>query len=180
MARHAPPPQTLMPKATAVWLIDNTTLSFEQIAHFCHMHVLEVKALADGDSLIVGVNPILNGQVTEEDIKAAEADPCHVLVNLSVEKRKKAKEKKYTPLARRHDRPNAIAWFIKYCPSIPDSKIIELIGTTKKTINAIRTRTHPSIAIIKPENPVGLGFCTQDQIDTLLTQYGLPPSAPAS
>ncbi len=163
--------QPLMPRATAMWLVDNTTLSFEQIADFCHMHTLEVQALADGDALIVGVNPILNGQIIEANIKACEEDSQARLNLIETSTMKKEKEKRYTPLARRHDRPNAIAWIAKYCPNLPDSKIIRIIRTTKKTIASIKDRSHWNIANIKPENPVNLGFCTQEEMDGLLKKY---------
>jgi len=164
--------QPLMPRATAIWLVDNTALSFEQIADFCNMHPLEVQALADGDAHIVGVNPVLNGQVMEEDIAACEKDPSARLGLIETSTMKKAKEKRYTPLARRHDRPNAIAWIAKYCPDLPDAKIIKMLRTTKKTIEAIKNRSHWNIANITPENPVSLGFCTQEEVDELLKKYG--------
>lgn len=163
--------QPLMPRATATWLVDNTALSFEQIADFCNMHVLEVQALADGDAQIVGVSPVINGQVTEEDIKACEQDPSARLGLIETPTMKKAKETRYTPLARRHDRPNAIAWIIKYCPNLPDAKIIKVLRTTKKTIEAIKGRSHWNISNITPENPVSLGFCTQEEMDRLLKKY---------
>ncbi len=164
--------QPLMPKATAVWLIETTSLTFEQIANFCGMHVLEVQALADGDALIVGVSPVLNGQLTEEDIKRCEQDPTARLNLMETESIRREKEKKYTPLARRQDRPNVIAWFVKFCPSMPDAQIIKILRTTKKTIHAIRTRTHWNITNIKPENPVSLGFCSQEDLDVLVEKYG--------
>jgi uncharacterized protein len=162
----------LMPKATAVWLVENTALSFEQIAEFCKLHPLEVKAIADGDAAqgIKGLDPVLTGQLTREDIEAAEADPARRLkladpkVRLPETKSKK-KGPRYTPVSRRQDRPNAILWLIRNHPELKDSQIMRLVGTTKSTIQAIRDRTHWNAANLTPMDPVSLGLCSQIDLD---------------
>lgn len=165
----------LMPKATAVWLIENTGLTFEQIAGFCGMHPLEVQGIADGEVAIgiIGQDPVSTGQVTAEDIKRCEADPSEKLL-LDPAARKyisnKVKGSRYTPVARRQDKPEAIAWIIKHHPGIPDAQIVKLIGTTKSTINAVRNRTHWNISNIKPKDPVLLGLCTQTHLDDAITR----------
>ena len=166
----------LMPKATAVWLIDNTTLTFKQIADFCGMHELEVKGIADGDvaSGLVGVDPIIAGQLTAEEIKRCEQDlnaklklkQDHLFDSLD----KKKKQTKYTPIARRQDKPDAIYWLVKNYPEIQDNLVIKLIGTTKTTIEAIRNRQHWNMKNIRPRDPVLLGICTQIELDNLLDQ----------
>ncbi len=159
----------LMPKATAVWLVDNTTLTFRQIADFCGMHELEVAGIADGEVAqgIKGLDPVTNNQLTAEDIKACEADP---LARLTLLKRSAAPEEKrrgprYTPVSKRQDRPSAIAWLVRYHPELEDSQIAKLIGTTKPTIQSIRHRTHWNIAAIQPVDPVALGLCKQLDLD---------------
>lgn len=166
----------LMHKATAVWLIDNTALTFEQIAEFCELHLMEVQAIADGTvaSSIVGDNPILKGQLTDEEIKRCEADPKASLklaekVRMYQSMQKKSKSR-YTPVARRQDKPDAIAWFLRYYPDLPDAKIVKLIGTTKKTIASIRERSHWNIANIKPKDPVLLGLCKQTELDKVVAK----------
>ena len=156
----------LMPQATAVWLIENTALSFEQVAEFCGLHVLEVQGIADEEvaSGIKAKNPITSGELTEEDIKSCEKNTKKKLtLNTSKIKlsSKKKKSPRYTPLSRRQDRPNAIAWIIKFHPEISDGQISKLIGTTKFTINQIRERTHWNIANVSPKDPVMLGLCKQ-------------------
>jgi hypothetical protein len=161
----------LMPKATAVWLVENTALSFDQIAHFCNLHPLEVKAIADGDAAqgIKGLDPILTGQLTREEIAEAEADPSHELhiagpkVRLPETKYKKGP--RYTPVSRRQDRPNAILWLVRNHPELKDSQIMRLIGTTKSTIQSIRERTHWNSANLTPLDPVTLGLCSQIDLD---------------
>ena len=166
----------LMPKATAVWLIENTPLTFEQIGNFCGMHALEIQGIADGEVAVgsVGADPIAAEQLTEEELKKAIADSNYQL-NLSKEaaklKKKKQKGAKYTPIARRQDKPEAIAWMVKNHPYVPDSKIVKLIGTTKKTIESIRERTHWNIQNIKPKDPVLLGLCTQTQLDEQVNKF---------
>src|ERR1700693_5339049 len=161
----------LMPKATAVWLGENTALSFDQIAQFCNLHPLEVKAIADGDAAqgIKGLDPILTGQLTREEISTAEADPEYRLhiaepkVRLPEAKQKKGP--RYTPVSRRQDRPNAILWLIRNHPELKDSQIMRLVGTTKSTIQAIRERTHWNAANLAPMDPVTLGLCSQIDLD---------------
>ncbi|MDQ2079757.1 DUF1013 domain-containing protein [Xanthobacteraceae bacterium Astr-EGSB] len=163
--------QPLMPKATAVWLVENTALSFDQIADFCKLHPLEVKAVADGDSAqgIKGMDPIQTGQLTREEIEQAEADPDKRLkladpkVRLPEAKRKKGP--RYTPVSRRQDRPNAILWLVRNHPELKDSQVMRLVGTTKSTIEAIRDRTHWNAANLQPMDPVTLGLCSQIDLD---------------
>ncbi len=163
----------LMPKATAVWLIDNTKLTFDQIARFCGMHPLEVKGVADGEVAvgIVGLDPVANGQVTAEEIARCEADPAADLKLLAPTvplQRQKTKGAKYTPLSKRQDRPDAIAWLLKYHPEVADAQVQKLLGTTKATIDSVRNRTHWNHANIKPRDPVSLGMCSQAELDRVL------------
>jgi len=157
----------LMPKATAVWLIDNTALTFEQIADFCGMHVLEVQALADREitEYIVGTSPILNGMLTKEDIEKCEKDPnTRLSLNKTSEEfitKSRDVKSRYTPMAHRQNRPDAILWLIKNHPDISDAQICKLVRTTKSTIQSIRERTHKNIAEIQPRNPVLLGICSE-------------------
>lgn len=162
----------LMPKATAVWLIDNTSLTFKQIARFCGLHELEVEGIADGDvaSGIMGSDPIVAGQLTKEEIARCEKDESASLeINKSVADSMLVKKKaKYTPMARRQDKPDAIYWFVRNYPDIEDKKIIKLIGTTKNTIAAIRDKSHWNMQNIRPRDPVLLGLCTQTELDKLV------------
>lgn len=165
----------LMPKATAVWLIENTALTFEQIADFCGMHALEVQGIADGEVAqgIIGQDPVATGQLRQEDLERAEADPKErIFLNPDARKyiSNKPKGSRYTPVARRQDKPEAIAWIIKHHPGIPDAQIVKLIGTTKSTINAVRNRTHWNITNIKPKDPVLLGLCTQTHLDQAIAK----------
>lgn len=162
----------LMPKATAVWLVDNTALTFEQIAEFCGLHVLEVKGIADDDVAqgIKGMDPITSGQLTREEIVRGEEDSNHHLrlaepkVNMpQVTTRKKGP--RYTPVSRRHDRPNAVLWLLRNHPELKDSQIMRLVGTTKPTIAQIRDRTHWNSANLVPQDPVTLGLCSQIDLD---------------
>ena len=161
----------LMPKATAVWLVENTALSFDQIADFCKLHPLEVKAIADGDAAqgIKGLDPIQTGQLTREEIEKAEADHDHRLqmsdpkVRLPEPKSKKGP--RYTPVSRRQDRPNAILWLVRNHPELKDAQIMRLVGTTKSTIAGIRERTHWNAAQLQPMDPVTLGLCSQIDLD---------------
>src|SRR5258708_25176267 len=161
----------LMPKATAVWLVENTALSFEQIADFCKLHPLEVKAIADGDAAqgIKGLDPIQTGQLTREDIEKAEADRDLRLKlanpKVRLPEAKKKKGPRYTPVSRRQDRPNAILWLVRNHPELRDSQIMRLVGTTKSTIAGIRDRTHWNAAQLQPLDPVTLGLCTQIDLD---------------
>ena len=152
----------IMPKATAVWMVENTALTFEQIGDFCGMHPLEIQGIADGEVAIgiIGQDPIAAKQITEEELQKALDDSNHRL-QLSLEARRHMEQKqkgaRYTPVARRQDKPEAIAWILKYHPYIADSKIVKLIGTTKKTIESIRDRSHWNISNIKGKDPVMLG-----------------------
>ncbi|HRP78249.1 MAG TPA: DUF1013 domain-containing protein [Aquamicrobium sp.] len=160
----------LMPKATAVWLVDNTALSFDQIAQFCKLHPLEVKAIADGESAqgIKGLDPVITGQLSREEIAKGEADPEHRL-KLSEPKvrvpESKRRAPRYTPLSKRQDRPNAILWLVKNHPELKDAQISRLVGTTKATIEQIRNRTHWNAANLTPMDPVTLGLCSQIDLD---------------
>ncbi|MEQ8601241.1 MAG: DUF1013 domain-containing protein [Devosia sp.] len=160
----------LMPKATAVWLVDNTALSFEQIAAFCTLHPLEVQGIADGDvaSGIMGVNPVQNGQLTREEIEKAEADPNYRMkvsepkVRVAAVKRKGPR---YTPISRRNERPNAIKWLVRNHPELKDAQIMRLVGTTKSTIESVRENTHWNAANLTAMDPVTLGLCSQIDLD---------------
>ncbi|HEV7478780.1 MAG TPA: cell cycle transcriptional regulator TrcR [Roseiarcus sp.] len=161
----------LMPKATAVWLVENTSLTFDQIAEFCKLHPLEVKGIADGEVAtgIKGYDPISTGQLTREEIAAGEQDPNHRL-HLSTSKTrtpefKKPRGARYTPLSRRHDRPNAVLWLLRNHPELKDAQIMRLVGTTKHTLQAIRERTHWNSANLQPMDPVTLGLCSQMDLD---------------
>jgi len=162
--------QLLMPKATAVWLVDNTALSFDQIANFCKLHPLEVKAIADGESAqgIKGLDPVITGQLSREEIARGEKDPNYRL-KLSEPKVRvpeaKRKGPRYTPLSKRQDRPNAILWLVRNHPELKDAQISRLIGTTKSTIEQIRNRTHWNSANLQPMDPVTLGLCSQIDLD---------------
>lgn len=160
----------LMPKATAVWLVENTTLTFKQIADFCELHELEIQAIADGDIAynILGVSPVANGQLSEEEIKRCEADEKAVLVATPLEKNVKernAKAKKVLSPTQRAEKPNAILWIIKNCPEVIDSQICKLIGTTKPTIASIRGGTHGNIANLRPVNPMAVGLCSEKELE---------------
>ncbi len=166
----------LMPKATAVWLIDNTTLTFDQIADLCGLHHLEVKGIADGDVAenMRGVDPISGGELTREEIQKGEADPEYRLktapskiAHIPQPKRKGAR---YTPVARRGDKPDAIAWFIRNHPEVTDPQISKLIGTTKATITNVRDKTHWNSQNIKPVDPVTLGLCSQIELDEVIAK----------
>ena len=162
-----------MRKATAVWLLDNTTLTFRQIASFCGLHELEVSGIADGEvaSGIRGIDPIINSQLTAEEIKRCEADEqldLQLFKNPAAVGEKKSRGPKYTPLSKRQDKPAAIAWLVKFHPDITDGQISKLIGTTKNTIKAIRERTHWNINNLTPTDPVILGLCKQIELQKIL------------
>ncbi len=162
----------LMPKATAVWLIDNTTLTFRQIAEFVGMHELEVAGIADGEVAIgiKGFDPIVNNQLTADEIKRCEGDPVArlTLIKRQVAPEQKRKGPRYTPVSKRQERPQAIAWLVRYHPELEDSQISKLIGTTKPTIEAIRNRTHWNSSNIQPVDPVALGLCRQIDLDAVV------------
>lgn len=160
----------LMPKATAVWLVENTALTFDQIADFCDMHRLEVKGIADGDVAagVIGLNPVLNGQLTDEEIKRCEADESARLQMVKrdlPEVKVRSKGPRYTPMNKRTEKPDAIAWLVKTYPGLSDAAIGRLLATTKDTIKSVTERTHWNIANIKPQNPVLLGLITQRDLD---------------
>jgi hypothetical protein len=166
--------QILMPKATAVWLVDNTSLTFDQIADFCGLHPLEVKGIADGEVArdIRGADPIANGQLSREELDAAEKNPNY---RMKAQKSRHAellkpvkKGPRYTPVSRRQDRPDAIAWFLRNHPEVPDSQVARLLGTTKATIDQVRNRQHWNSANIKPVDPVTLGLATQLELDAVV------------
>jgi hypothetical protein len=164
----------LMPKATAVWLVDNTSLTFEQIADFCGLHPLEVKGIADGEVArdIRGADPIANGQLSREELDAAQNNPAY---RMRAQKSRHAellkpnkKAPRYTPVSRRQDRPDAIAWFLRSHPEVADSQIAKLLGTTKATIDQVRGRTHWNSTNIKPVDPVTLGLVSQLELDGIV------------
>ena len=161
----------LMPKATAVWLVENTSLSFDQIAEFCKLHPLEVKGIADGEVAtgIKGYDPISTGQLTREEIAKAEANPEQRLhlahSKVRVPEFKKPRGARYTPLSRRQDRPNAILWLLRNHAELKDAQIMRLVGTTKHTLESIRDRTHWNSANLQPMDPVTLGICSQIDLD---------------
>ena len=163
-------PAPLMPKATAVWLVENTSLTFEQIADFCELHPLEIQAIADGEVAIQmqGLDPVANGQTTMAEIERCQADP-ETRLKLSPRalppQYVKHKGPRYTPIAKRQDKPDAIAFLLKSNPELSDGQISKLIGTTKPTIAAVRDRTHWNTANIKPRHPVGLGLCTIEELE---------------
>jgi len=156
----------LMPKATAVWLVENTSLTFEQIAEFCGLHELEVQAIADGEVAVgmQGVDPVAAGELDQSELDRCAADPEARLQAASPNvpmPKTRPKGARYTPVAKRQDRPDAIAWLLKNYPELTDPQVCKLIGTTKPTINAVRDKTHWNAPNIKPQNPVGLGLCSE-------------------
>ncbi|NIY71013.1 DUF1013 domain-containing protein [Marivivens donghaensis] len=160
----------IMAKATAVWLIDNTTIGFKQIADFVGMHELEIQGIADGEVAqgVKGFDPVANNQLTQEEIDKAEKNPLHKLklkFNPAAVGEEKRRGPRYTPLSKRQDRPNSILWLVKFHPELPDGAIAKLVGTTKPTIQAIRERTHWNIANMQPVDPVALGLCKQSELD---------------
>ncbi len=166
----------LMPKATAIWLIENTSLSFKQISDFVGLHILEVQAIADGEvsSGILPRNPLENGELSEDEIKKCEKN-----VKLSLKIRNsdipmpktKTKGSRYTPLSKRADKPNGIYWLLKNLPEIPDSKICKIIGTTKNTIKSIKERTFWNMQNIRAQNPFELGLCSKEDLDKIIEKY---------
>lgn len=160
----------LMPKATAVWLIDNTTLSFEQIADFCGLHPLEVQGIADGEVAagIQGLDPINNHELTRAEIERCEGNTKARLKRSKTDlpqPKRRTKGPRYTPVAKRQDKPDAIAWLLRHHPELKDSQIVKLIGTTKNTIAAVRDRTHWNTPNIRPRDPVLLGLCNQTDLN---------------
>ena len=165
--------QVLMPKATAVWLIENTALTFDQIAEFCSLHPLEVKSIADGEVVIgmAGFDPITNGQLTKEEIDRCSEDPTAILELADVNVPRpspRTSGPRYTPVARRQDRPDGISWLLRNFPELSDGQVARLVGTTKPTINGIRDRSHWNIANIKPRDPVALGLCSRENLSAAI------------
>ena len=165
----------IMARATAVWLVDNTTLSFKQIADFVGMHELEVQGIADGDVAqgVKGFDPIANNQLTEEEIEKGQASPLHKLklkFNASAQGEEKRRGPRYTPLSKRQDRPASIYWLVKFHPELSDGQISKLVGTTKPTIQSVRDKSHYNMANLRPVDPVALGFCKQMELDAAVTR----------
>ena len=173
----------LMPKATAVWMVDNTSLTFEQIAAFCGLHPLEVNSIADGETArdIRGADPITGGQLSRDELDRAQADASYhmkALVSRHAELLKPTKKTpRYTPVSRRQDRPDAIAWFLKNHPEIGDPQLCKLLGTTKATIDTVRTRSHWNASNIKPVDPVTLGLVGQIELDEVVRQAAVKKAA---
>ncbi|MBO9465243.1 DUF1013 domain-containing protein [Tropicibacter sp. R15_0] len=165
----------LHPKATAVWLVDNTTLTFKQVADFTGFHELEIQGIADGDVAVgvKGFDPIANNQLVQEEITKAEKDPLYkmkIKFNPAAHDEEKRRGPRYTPLSKRQDRPNAILWLVKFHPELSDGQISKLVGTTKPTIQSIRERTHWNIANMQPIDPVALGLCRQSELDAAVAK----------
>lgn len=163
----------LMPKATASWLIDNTALTFDQIADFCGLHPLEVQALADGDvnTGIMGANPVQNGELTAEEIARCEASTNARLKPVKTDlpkPRTRSKGPRYTPVTKRAEKPNAIAYLLKTYPELADVQIAKLVGSTKPTVDAVRNKTHPQSSTIKPVDPLTIGLCNADEMEKAL------------
>ena len=172
----------IMAKATAVWLVDNTTISFKQIADFVGLHELEVQGIADGDVAagVKGFDPIANNQLTQEEIDKAVADPLHKLklkFNAAAVGEEKRRGPRYTPLSKRQDRPNSILWLVKFHPELTDGQISKLVGTTKPTIQSIRNREHWNIANMEPIDPVALGLCKQSELDAAVQKANAKKAA---
>lgn len=169
--------QLLMPRATAVWLVQNTALTFEQIAEFCGLHMLEVQAIADEEVAVGmhGLDPVANGQITQEELERCQKDPKARIKIVSQDLPQpvaRNKGPRYTPIAKRGDKPDAIAWLVKNYPDMTDGQIGKLLGTTKSTIAAVRDRSHWNHQNIRPRNPVALGLCTQADLDNAATKAG--------
>ena len=165
----------LMPKATAVWLVENTALSFEQIGEFCGLHPLEIQAIADGEVALQmqGLDPIANGQLTIDEIERCQKDPAlRLQISASAHPVELVKHKgpRYTPIAKRQDKPDAISWLLKNHPELSDGQISKLVGTTKPTIQAVRDRSHWNSTNIKPRHPVALGLCTMELLEAAVTR----------
>jgi hypothetical protein len=175
----------LMPKATAVWLVENTSLTFDQIADFCKLHPLEVKGIADGEVAqgIKGLDPITTGQLTREELDRAQADSDYRLriadAKVSVPESRPKKGPRYTPVSKRQDRPNAILWLVRNHPELKDAQIMRLVGTTKSTIQAVRDRTHWNSPQLQPMDPVTLGLCSQIDLDREVHRAAKEKPAPA-
>jgi uncharacterized protein len=165
----------LMPKATAVWLVENTALTFDQIADFCGLHPLEVQAIADGEvaTQMLGLDPVANGQTTADELARCQADPearLKLLETAIPPQFYRHKGPRYTPIAKRQDKPDGIYYLLRNHPELSDAQICKLVGTTKPTINAVRDRSHWNSPNIKPRHPVGLGLCTLEELDQAVTK----------
>ena len=164
----------LMPKATAIWLVENTALTFKQIADFCGMHELEIKGIADGEvgMGIKGLNPISTNQLTKEEIDKAANEPEHSLElnqnEITIQTERDPKQKKYTPLSKRQERPDAISWLLRNHPELKDSQVAKLVGSTKNMVVSIKNKTNWNMSNIRPQDPVGLGLCKQIDLDEAL------------
>ena len=163
----------LMPKATAAWLVDHTALTFDQIADFCGLHPLEIQALADGDvnSGIMGTSPVLSGELTAEEIARCEKNSnarLKMCKNDLPKPRARSKGPRYTPVTKRIEKPNAVAYLIKKYPELADVQIARLVGSTKPTVDSIRNKTHPQTSTLKPVDPISIGLCTADELDKAL------------
>lgn len=166
-------PNPLMPHATATWLVDNTSLSFSQIADFCGLHILEVQAMADdlAGSKYTGRDPLHSGELTQEEIEHGQADPAYALkMHRAPVEVTRTKGPRYTPVSKRQDKPDGIAWILRSHPEISDAQISKLIGTTRNTITAIRERSHWNIQNIQPKDPVTLGLCSQRELDAVVAK----------
>jgi uncharacterized protein len=166
-------PTPLMPHATASWLVDNTSLTFEQIAEFCGLHILEVQAMADdlASSKYTGRDPLRAGELTMEEIEHGQADPNHALqMHKAPVTVSRTRGPRYTPVSKRQDKPDGIAWILRHHPEISDAQISKLIGTTRNTITAIRERTHWNTQNILPKDPVTLGLCSQRELDAVVAR----------
>ena len=165
--------QPLMPHATAAWLVDNTSLSFEQIAEFCGLHILEIQAIADDTAAtkLTGRDPIRANELTHEEIEKGQADPDHRLtMHKEPDPIRRTKGPRYTPVSKRQDKPDGINWIIRNHPDVSDGAIGKLIGTTRTTIAAIRDRTHWNMANIQPKDPVTLGLTSQRELDAAIAK----------
>ena len=167
--------QPLMPKATAVWLVENTTLTFKQIADFCGLHELEVQAIADGEVApgMQGTDPVGSGQLSRSEIERCQKDESARLQMAKTDiplPRPRARGARYTPVAKRLEKPDAIDWLIKHYPELADAQIGKLLGTTKPTIKAVRDRSHWNISNIQPKDPVTLGLCSQRELDSIVAK----------
>lgn len=174
----------LHPKATAVWLVDNTTISFKQIAEFTGMHELEIQGIADGDVAqgVKGFDPVANNQLTQEEIDRAQGNAMHRITlkpNQAAKGEEQRRGPRYTPLSKRQDRPASILWLVKFHPELTDGQISKLVGTTKPTIQSIRERTHWNISNIQPIDPVALGLCKQTELDAVVQKAAAKKAADA-
>ena len=166
-------PTPLMPHATASWLVDSTSLTFEQISEFCGLHILEVQAMADdlASSKYTGRDPVRAGELTNDEIERGQADPAHSLkMHKAPVTVSRTKGPRYTPVSKRQDKPDGIAWILRHHPEISDAQIGKLIGTTRNTITAIRERSHWNISNIQPKDPVTLGLCSQRELDAIVAR----------